>query len=71
MGRERLRKTCHRSVGRSSRSCTVKLEGTAPARVIACDEHGYPRGTKVATSGSLDALQIKLDPVSVYHVLVR
>ncbi len=52
-------------------SVTLSLEGRTPVQVVACDEHGYPRDTEVATSGTNAALRIELDPETVYHVLTR
>ena len=58
-------------VERFDASVTLRLTGSDPCRVIACDEHGYQRDTPIKTSGNADALTIQLDPVSAYHVITR
>lgn len=52
-------------------SVTLRLEGEPPAKVVACDEHGYPRETAVDTSGGASGFKIELDASSPYHVVLR
>jgi len=50
---------------------TLKLAGSAPTSVVACDEHGYPKFTAVEASGDAHKARIVLDPESPYHVVLR
>ncbi len=50
---------------------TLELEGGGKPRVIACDEHGYPREREVRVSGRSARLAVTLDEASPYHVVVR
>jgi hypothetical protein len=42
-----------------------------PWRVVACDEHGYPKATDVELVEDEGRYRLELDPVTVYHVLQR
>ena len=50
---------------------TLKLNGSIPTKVIACDEHGYPTDKPVRTVGPPSAFTITLDDSSSYHVIQR
>jgi hypothetical protein len=52
-------------------SLSLKLDGTEPVRVVACDEHGYPRDTTIAVAGSANEPEFTLDPESIYHIVLR
>jgi hypothetical protein len=50
---------------------TLNLRGKRPERVVACDEHAYPRDGAVKVSGAAGACTITLDEASPYHVVLR
>ncbi len=52
-------------------SVTLRLEGTSQARVVACDENGYPTDRESSTTQVPGGLRLKLDPTTAYTVLIR
>jgi len=59
-------------VKRIAMRLAIRLKGTAPARVVALDENGYPSQRQVAVSGGGgQPLVIELDPESLYHLVIR
>ena len=49
----------------------LKLKGTKPGRITACNENGYAIQTKIKSSGRAGNLSIRLPETAAYLIISR